>query len=223
ESVDGFHDEVLVAHTVATEESKTLTKASSIEGKSMPGCYTLAAIRGFADPVLVPYNDSRLAGTMVTIKREVRSHRTLADTNVAPNSEKSGENLEPDSTFSDVISFTMTSNCLLQNDYAVPVKISNKLQSGGKSQFSESSQPTYASVHAGSSSSRPSSNYGSRSQVIGTKKAGSTKEWKPKTTNSTIAQVSGIASSTEVPNAPVESVLHQFLNHSHLQEVIWKI
>ncbi|CAI0436151.1 unnamed protein product, partial [Linum tenue] len=194
ESVDGFHDEVLVAHTVATEESKTLTKASSIEGKSMPGCYTLAAIRGFADPVLVPYNDSRLAGTMVTIKREVRSHRTLADTNVAPNSEKS-----------------------------VPVKISNKLQSGGKSQFSESSQPTYASVHAGSSSSRPSSNYGSRSQVIGTKKAGSTKEWKPKTTNSTIAQVSGIASSTEVPNAPVESVLHQFLNHSHLQEVIWKI
>ncbi|CAI0381844.1 unnamed protein product [Linum tenue] len=95
-----------------------------------------------SDPVLVPSNDSRPAGTVGTIKREVGSHRTLSATNVAPNSQKS---------------------------------------------------------------------------------AGSTKEWKPKTTNSTVAQVSGIASSTEVRNAPVDSVLHQFLNHSQLQEVIWKI
>ncbi|CAL1393036.1 unnamed protein product [Linum trigynum] len=155
-----------------------LVPSSSSASVSVTAVSSSTVCFSSSDPVLVPSNDSRLAGTVGTIKREVGIQRTLADTNAVPNSEK-----------------------------PVPVKISNKPQSGGKSQFSESSQPASASVHTGSSISRPSSNYGSRSQqVIGTQKAGSTKEWKPKTTNSTVAQVSGIASSTEVPNAPVESV-----------------
>ncbi|CAL1407942.1 unnamed protein product [Linum trigynum] len=119
-----------------------LVPSSSSASVSVTAVSSSTVCFSSSDPVLVPSNDSRLAGTVGTIKREVGSHRTLADTNSAPNSEK-----------------------------PVPVKISNKPQVAGKSQFSESSQPSSASVHAGSSSSRPSANYGSRSQqVVGPQK-----------------------------------------------------
>ncbi|CAN1236067.1 GBF-interacting protein 1 [Linum grandiflorum] len=41
-----------------------------------------------SDPVLVPSNDSRVAGTVGTIKCEVLSHRVLADTDAGSNPEK---------------------------------------------------------------------------------------------------------------------------------------
>lgn len=45
-------------------------------------------------------------------------------------------------------------------------KMPNNFQGVGKSQFTEFSQPLSTSIHGGSSVSRPSSNYSSRSQQI---------------------------------------------------------
>ncbi|GAB4859313.1 hypothetical protein Ancab_010775 [Ancistrocladus abbreviatus] len=84
-------------------------------------------------------------------------------------------------------------------------KLSVQGKSGGKSlgvgknQLSECSQSSSLSSHAGSSSSRPPSNYGSRSQqIVGSQKVGSSKEWKPKVVNPSIVQGS------KAPAAPEE-------------------
>lgn len=45
-------------------------------------------------------------------------------------------------------------------------KMPSNMQAVGKSQFTEFSQPSSTSTHGGSSVSRPSSNYSSRSQQI---------------------------------------------------------
>ncbi|CAN1236063.1 GBF-interacting protein 1 [Linum grandiflorum] len=139
-----------------------------------------------SDPVLVPSNDSRVAGTVGTIKCEVLSHRVLADTDAGSNPEK------PDYIY------------LLT---AASGKNVNKSHVIGKGQFGESSQPSSVSVNAGSSGSRPSSNYGSRAQqVIGPQKAGATKEWIPKPTNPNVAQVSTATSLPEVPSVAVKTI-----------------
>ncbi|KAF2292468.1 hypothetical protein GH714_023127 [Hevea brasiliensis] len=101
-----------------------------------------------SDPVLVPSNDSWLPGTVGTIKREVGSHRAVESDAVIPAEKSASETGIP----------------FLQG------KIPGKSQVG-KGQLSESSQPSSASIHGGSSGSRPSSNYSSRSQqVIGPQK-----------------------------------------------------
>uniref|UniRef100_A0A6N2MYF8 Uncharacterized protein n=1 Tax=Salix viminalis TaxID=40686 RepID=A0A6N2MYF8_SALVM len=48
----------------------------------------------------------------------------------------------------------------------MPGKMPSKNQGVGKSQLSDSSPPSFTSIQDGSSSSRPSSNYSSRSQLI---------------------------------------------------------
>lgn len=137
-----------------------------------------------SDPVLFPSNDSRLPGTVGTIKREVGSHRTVDETNVVILTEKSAS--EIGTTF-------------LQG------KMPSKSQVG-KGQPSEPSQSSSASISGGSCSSRPPSNYSNRSQqVIGPQKVGSTKEWKPKPANPNVLQGSGTAGSSDVPNIPVEA------------------
>ncbi|CAN1236068.1 GBF-interacting protein 1-like, partial [Linum grandiflorum] len=138
-----------------------------------------------SDPVLVPSNDSRVAGTVGTIKCEVLSHRVLADLQV-------------------VIFLDYNYIYLLT---AASGKNVNKSHVIGKGQFGESSQPSSVSVNAGSSGSRPSSNYGSRAQqVIGPQKAGATKEWIPKPTNPNVAQVSTATSLPEVPSVAVKTI-----------------
>ncbi|XP_021648944.2 GBF-interacting protein 1-like isoform X2 [Hevea brasiliensis] len=138
-----------------------------------------------SDPVLVPSNESWLPGTVGTIKREVGSHRAVVESDAVIPAEKSA------------------------SESGIPFlqgKIPGKSQVG-KGQLSESSQPSSASIHGGSSGSRPSSNYSSRSQqVIGPQKVGSTKEWKPKPANPSVLQGSGTGptGSSDVPNIPVE-------------------
>lgn len=46
-----------------------------------------------SDPVLVPSNDSRLSGTVGTIKREVGNHRAVVESNTVIPAEKSGKDL----------------------------------------------------------------------------------------------------------------------------------
>ncbi|KAJ6710705.1 FLOCCULATION PROTEIN (DUF1296) [Salix koriyanagi] len=91
----------------------------------------------------------------------------------------------------------------------MPGKMPSKNQGVGKSQLSDSSPPSFTSIQDGSSSSRPSSNYSSRSQlIIGPQKVGSNKEWKPKATNSNAAQEFGTAGLSDISNIPLESGGH---------------
>ncbi|RAL39341.1 hypothetical protein DM860_002874 [Cuscuta australis] len=73
-------------------------------------------------------------------------------------------------------------------------------QGSGKNQPVISSQMDSSQ---GGSFSRPSSNYNNRSQAIGPQKAGHTKEWKPKATNSTLLPGSITDSSSEAPTVSV--------------------
>ncbi|XP_015900770.3 GBF-interacting protein 1-like isoform X2 [Ziziphus jujuba] len=140
-----------------------------------------------SDPVLEPSNDSRVPGAVGTIKREVGSHRPPGE----PNATIHVENKL--STASEIGSSSAQG------------KMPNNFQGVGKSQFTEFSQSLSTSTHGGSSISRPSSNYSSRSQqIIGGQKVGSNKEWKPKPTNSTV-QGPGTAGASEVPTAAAEA------------------
>ncbi|KAF9688230.1 hypothetical protein SADUNF_Sadunf02G0175600 [Salix dunnii] len=138
-----------------------------------------------SDPVLMLSNDSSHPGTVGTIKREVEIHQTVG--------ESASENGIP----------------------FMPGKMPSKNQGVGKSQLSDSSQPSFTSIQGGSSSSRPSSNYSSRSQLItGPQKAllsstvGSNKEWKPKATNANVAQESVTAGLSDISNIPLEPSGH---------------
>ncbi|PQM33022.1 GBF-interacting protein 1-like isoform X2 [Prunus yedoensis var. nudiflora] len=149
---------------------------------------TLAVCFSSSDPVLVPSNDSRLLGSVGTIKREVGSHHPSASE--IGSSQAQG-------------------------------KVASKTQGVGKSQLADLSHPSSTSTH-GSSGSRPSSNYSSRSQQsVGTQKVGTNKEWKPKPVNSTVVQgqgTTGTAVASEVPaDSSVSSVLDSEEATSKLQ------
>ncbi|XP_024450996.2 GBF-interacting protein 1-like isoform X2 [Populus trichocarpa] len=137
-----------------------------------------------SDPVLKLSNDSCPPGTVGTIKREVGNHQTAG--------ESASEIGVP----------------------FMPGKMPSKNQGVGKNQLSDSSQPSFASIQGGSFSSRPSSNYSSRSQlIIGSQKVlsstvGSNMEWKPKATNPNVAQESGTAGLSDISNIPLESSGH---------------
>ncbi|KAJ6404006.1 hypothetical protein OIU84_012242 [Salix udensis] len=132
-----------------------------------------------SDPVLMLSNDSSHPGTVGTIKHEVGIHQTAG--------ESASEIGVP----------------------FMPGKMPSKNQGVGKSQLSDSSPPSFTSIQDGSSSSRPSSNYSSKSQlIIGPQKVGSNKEWKPKATNSNVAQESGTAGLSDISNIPLESGGH---------------
>ncbi|XP_022771652.1 GBF-interacting protein 1-like isoform X2 [Durio zibethinus] len=162
-----------------------------------------------SDPVLVPSNDSRLLGTLGTIKREVGSNRASTEPNaVIPTENKSASATEISSSF-------------LQEN--MPSKSSGVV----KNPLSESAQPLSTATH-GSSTSKPSSNYGGRpQQIIFPQKVGSNKEWKPKPTISNVGQGSGAAGASEVPTVsldanaqlqPVSSVLDSEKATSKLQK-----
>ncbi|BBG99877.1 Kinase-related protein of unknown function D, partial [Prunus dulcis] len=85
-------------------------------------------------------------------------------------------------------------------------KVASKTQGVGKSQLADLSHPSSTSTH-GSSGSRPSSNYSSRSQQsVGTQKVGTNKEWKPKPVNSTVVQGQGTAGTAVASEVPADSV-----------------
>ncbi|XP_045817269.1 GBF-interacting protein 1-like isoform X1 [Trifolium pratense] len=130
-----------------------------------------------SDPVLVPSNDSRFAGAVGAIKREVGSQRPPGELNAANTSENKSAAFETGSSFQG--------------------KSQGKSPAVAKNQVPEVSSSSTV-IHGTTSGSRPSSNYNNRSQQIGglQKAAGSNKEWKPKPTN-TINQSSGPASVSE--------------------------
>ncbi|KAJ4824702.1 hypothetical protein Tsubulata_040806 [Turnera subulata] len=156
--------------------------ASSNSSLSVTPASSSTACFSSSDPVLTPSNDSRLPGMVGTIKREVGSQRTVNESNADVPPEKSASGIGAP---------------FLQG------KTQSKSQGVVKSHLNESSQNSSASAHGGSSGSRPPSNYSSRSQPnIGPQK-GTTKEWKPKPTNSNVPL--GSAGSSDVSNLPVEA------------------
>ncbi|XVF71708.1 hypothetical protein PTKIN_Ptkin12aG0061200 [Pterospermum kingtungense] len=141
-----------------------------------------------SDPVLVSSSDSQPLGTLGTIKCEVGSNRASTEPNaVIPTESKSAS------------AATEISSSSVQG------KMPSKSSGVVKNPVSESSQPSSTATH-GSSTSRPSSNYGGRSQqIIGPQKVGSNKEWKPKPISSNVGQGSGTAGASEVPTASLEA------------------
>ncbi|PON87984.1 GBF-interacting protein [Trema orientale] len=135
-----------------------------------------------SDPVLVLPNDSRLPGAVSTIKREVGGHCPSGE----PNAVIQVEN-------------KLIAGLEMGNS-SVRGKTPSKSQGAVKGQLTEVSQSSSTSTHVGSSISRPSSNYSSRSQqVTGAQKVASNKEWKPKA-----VQGSGTSGASEAPNSIVE-------------------
>ncbi|KAL1348895.1 hypothetical protein AAHE18_07G113200 [Arachis hypogaea] len=113
------------------------------------------------DPVLVPSSDSWVPGAVGAIRRDLGSQRPPGELNSGNTASETGSS-------------------------SVQGKIQVKSQGVTKNHHSEISSTSSSATHGSSSNSRPSSNYGSRSQqLIGNQKAGSTKEWKPKPTNTT--------------------------------------
>ncbi|KAF3445288.1 hypothetical protein FNV43_RR14983 [Rhamnella rubrinervis] len=174
---------------IGTEDS-CKQSAPSTSNLSMTPTPTpsLAVCFSSSDPVLEPCNDSRVPGAVGTIKREVGSHRPPGE----PNATHYVEN--------------KLSSASEIGSLSAQEKMPSNLQAVGKSQFTEFSQPSSASTQVGSSVSRPSSNYSSRSQqIIGGQKVGSNKEWKPKPTNSTV-QAPETTGTSEVLTATVEAI-----------------
>ncbi|KAJ6343245.1 hypothetical protein OIU76_005059 [Salix suchowensis] len=154
---------------------------SSNSSISVAPASSSAVCFSLSDPVLIPFNESHPPGTVGAIKREVGIHRTAGESSALRR-----------------LTFHLCNG-----------KLPSKNQGVGKNQLSESSQPSSASIQGGSSGSRPSSNYSSRSQqLIGPQKGGSNKEWKPKSTNPNVAQESGAAGSSAVSNIPLEASGH---------------
>ncbi|TYI55793.1 hypothetical protein E1A91_D11G165300v1 [Gossypium mustelinum] len=140
-----------------------------------------------SDPVLVLSSDSQPLGTLGAIKREVGGGQASAESDaVVPTERKLASATEISSSF-------------------VQGKMPSKSSGAPKNLLSESGQPSSAATH-GSSTSRPSSNYGGRSQqIIGPQKVGSNKEWKPKPISSNVGQGSGTAGASEVPTSSFEA------------------
>ncbi|XP_012491010.1 GBF-interacting protein 1 [Gossypium raimondii] len=143
-----------------------------------------------SDPVLVLSSDSQPLGTLGAIKREVGGGQASAESDtVVPTERKLASATEISSSF-------------------VQGKMPSKSSGAPKNLLSESGQPSTAATH-GSSTSRPSSNYGGRSQqIIGPQKVGSNKEWKPKPISSNVGQGSGTAGASEVPTSSFEANAH---------------
>lgn len=182
-------------HTVDVNENPTIASAvedsyeqpaqssSNFSGLPMPTSTSTVCFSP-SDPVLMPSNDLRVPGAVGTIKREV-VHRPSGEPNATIHVEKK-------LTVASEISSSSTQ-----------VKMPSKSQGVGKGQLAEFSQPSSTSAHVGSSNSRPSSNYSSRSQQgIGAVKGGSNKEWKPKAVKG-----SGMVGASESLTGTVEATV----------------
>lgn len=134
------------------------------------------------DPVLVPSRDSRVPGAVGTIKREVGSQRTYVEPTTAmpaeskPVSHESANHLQINNFVShEVVDSEISSSVNEKADSEIDNifvhgKIPSKSQGSERNIPSEASQARPLSSHAGSSASRPSSNYSNRSQTIGLQK-----------------------------------------------------
>ncbi|KAK1297167.1 hypothetical protein QJS10_CPB15g00993 [Acorus calamus] len=141
-----------------------------------------------SDPVLVPSLDSRNPGAVGTIRREIGSQRTGAGSTNKKTASR--EAVDP------VISSS-----------SMHGKFPSKSQGVEVNHVTEASQVSPSSSRAGTSVSRPSSNYNNRSQLIGSQKAvGPIKEWKPKPTNPMPAQASGTTSTSNVTSITMEAI-----------------
>lgn len=222
---------VQTASADASKNSKAATGNRDVHGHWMPNSgkssRTLSspppsgADLSTSDPLLLPSQDSRPAGAVGTVRREVGSKHSPVE-HVSSNSNGSKKTTV-------AISDAGSSN--------IQVKMPSKFQGPGKNHLQEYSQ-TASSTHGGSSVSRPSSNYNNRLQTVGPQK-GPCKEWKPKPVNSNLAQghalaaaaSSGVATvSVEVNtlSQPPASVLdtkevtedlHKKLEKSHISDV----
>ncbi|XP_052107506.1 GBF-interacting protein 1-like [Arachis duranensis] len=156
------------SHKVSTVTSGSGSLHSSGNCSGSGSASSSAAYFSSSDPVLVPSSDSWVPGAVGAIRRDLGSQRPPGELN----SGNTGENK--------VVAASETGSSSVQG------KIQVKSQGVTKNHHSEISSTSSSATHGSSSNSRPSSNYGSRSQqLIGNQKAGSTKEWKPKPTNTT--------------------------------------
>ncbi|KAK1291808.1 hypothetical protein QJS10_CPB17g00461 [Acorus calamus] len=97
----------------------------------------------------------------------------------------------------------------VESDFASSMhgKIPSKSQGVEVNHLTVASQVSPTPSHAGNSVIRPSSNYNSRSQLIGSQKAvGPSKEWKPKSTNPMSSQASGTTSTSDIALITPEAI-----------------
>lgn len=182
---------------------------SSMTPASVSGVYSSAS-----DPVLLPSFDSRIPGVVGTIKREVGSQRMAVELPTAVPAESKPASQEPTNCMQiskvvtrEVADTNLSSSLNEKVDSEVGNlhahgKVLSKSQGAEKSVPYEASQARPSSSHTGSSSSRPSSNYNNRSQVIGLQK-GPSKEWKPKPTNSNAIQASSTVGTSDAVSTVV--------------------
>ncbi|XP_062107111.1 GBF-interacting protein 1-like isoform X2 [Humulus lupulus] len=182
-SLQPVDENMKLTSSSTNEDSYEQPSQSSNNFSAMPVATSASTVCfSSSDPVLVLSNDSRVPGAVGTIKREVGGHRSSGEpTAVIEAENKLTTGLETGSS-------------------SVQSKVASKSQGVVKGQLTEFSQLSSATTLVGSSNSHPSSNYSSRSQVIGTQKVASNKEWKPKA-----VQGSGTSGASEVLNATVEA------------------
>lgn len=181
----------------STKSPKSATGNRDVHGQRMPNTdsssRTLSspsptgADLSASDPVLLPSQDSRPAGVVGTVRREVGAQHSPVE-HVSSKSNGSKKTT--------AVSTAGSSNS--------QVKTPSKFQGPGKNQLPEYSQ-TASSTHSGSSASRPSSNYNNRSHTVGPQK-GPCKEWKPKPVNSNLAQGSALAAAASSSGVSMVSV-----------------
>ncbi|GMI85647.1 hypothetical protein like AT3G07660 [Hibiscus trionum] len=140
-----------------------------------------------SEPAPIPSNVSRHLGSLDKIKHEIGNNRASTEPNaVIPTENK-------------LASATEVSSSFLQG------KMPSNSSAVAKNPLGESAHPSSTATH-GSSATRPSSNYSSRSQqIIGPQKVGSNKEWKPKPVNSNVGIGSGTTGASEVPTVSLET------------------
>ncbi|XP_054797714.1 GBF-interacting protein 1 [Prosopis cineraria] len=159
--------------------------SSSFGGKSSLGS-NLPSDASNKDQVLAPSNDLQSSGAVGAIRPEVGNQCRPGDLYAADLADSKA------TAASETVSSSMQG------------KILGKSLGATKNHLSESAPSSTTATHSNTSNSRPSSNYSNRSQqLLGSQKAGSNKEWKPKPTN-TINQGSGPASSSEVTTVLAE-------------------
>ncbi|CAL0315651.1 unnamed protein product [Lupinus luteus] len=139
----------------ATVASRSGLKPSSSNHPGSAPPSSSAVNFSSSDPILVPSNDLRHPGSVGAVRCEEGNPRPAVELTAASETGSS----------------------------SVQGKIPGKSEGVAKTHRTEMSLSSTV-THGSSTASRPSSNYGSRSQhSTGAQKAGSNKEWKPKTTH----------------------------------------
>ncbi|XP_043691880.1 GBF-interacting protein 1-like isoform X2 [Telopea speciosissima] len=182
---------------------------ASMTPASVSGVYSSAL-----DPVLVPSMDSRLPGVVGTIKRQVGSQRMAVEPNAIISADSTSTAPQDSSNrLNKTIAFDVTESELssLMNEKTVSEigntthgRMLGKSLGVDRNQISEPSQPP-SSIHGGSTASRPSSNYGNRSQQLVGPQKGPSKEWKPKPTSNNTSQASGAIGISDGASISVEA------------------